>query len=92
MYSFGTCKCYDAEKCCGPNNLKSGDVFKHWVNLQLSSYFYNAPVTPAMFLNSIVETETPALEGNQGDQSESEHVSCGVRQQMILECCVHGHV
>lgn len=68
-------------------------LINHWINLHLSSNLFNAPVTPAMFLNSILETETPALEGNQGDQSESEHVSCGVRQQMIiLECSVHGHV
>lgn len=41
--------------------------------------FFIAAVTPAPRLNSILETETPALEGNQGDQAESEHVFGGVR-------------
>jgi len=35
-----------------------------------------------LYLHSILETETPALEGSQGDQAESEHLSGGVRQQM----------
>lgn len=52
--------------------------------------FFIAPVTwTVTFLNSILETETPALEGIQGDQVESEHLSGGVRQQMVLDCYVH---
>ena len=41
--------------------------------------FFIAAVTPAPRSNSILETETPALESSQGDLAESEHIFGGVR-------------